>query len=57
MRRRWFLAVLMLLALALGGCRLHPSKSDTCVGEPGEAGGGVSTCTRPPPTQFGQLGQ
>jgi hypothetical protein len=26
------------------------------VGEPGEAGGGVSVCTQPPPSQFNQLG-
>jgi hypothetical protein len=46
----------LLLVLLLGGCRLS-SDSKNCAGEPGEAGGGVSVCTKPPPTQFNQMGQ
>ena len=42
--------------LALSGCQLRNDTSN-CAGEPGEAGGGVSVCTRPPPTQFNQMGQ
>jgi hypothetical protein len=50
------LAVLALLAVVLGGCQLN-NDNKNCMGEPGEAGGGVSVCTKPPPTQFNKLGQ
>jgi len=50
------LTALTLLAVVLAGCQLN-NDNKNCVGEPGEAGGGVSVCTRPPPTQFNQMGQ
>ncbi len=51
------LVVLVLaLTVALSGCQLR-NDSSNCAGEPGEAGGGVSVCTRPPPTQFDQMGK
>jgi len=50
------LAALALLAVVLAGCKLS-NDNNNCVGEPGEAGGGVSVCTKPPPTQFNQMGQ
>ena len=49
--------VLGVLILVLTGCQLH-SDNKKCVSEPGgAAGGGVSVCTKPAPTQFSQLGQ
>jgi hypothetical protein len=48
--------LVVLLTLLLAGCRLT-SDSKNCAGEPGEAGGGVSVCTKPPPNQFNQMGQ
>jgi hypothetical protein len=56
MRMSSSLAVLALLVVFLPGCQLR-NDSNNCVGEPGEAGGGVSVCTEPPPTQFDQLGK
>lgn len=56
MRLSSSLALLVLVVVLLPGCQLK-SDSNNCVGEPGEAGGGVSVCTEPPPTQFDQLGK
>ena len=46
-----FLAALGMLLAVLTGCSLSKDTKG-CATEPGEAGGGVSVCTRPPPTQF-----
>jgi len=57
MRRLSSLGVLAVLILVLTGCQLH-SDNKKCVADPGgAAGGGVSVCTKPAPTQFSQLGQ
>jgi hypothetical protein len=56
MRRTSLLAALALLAVVLAGCKLS-NDNNNCVGEPGEAGGGVSVCTKPPPSQFNKMGQ
>jgi hypothetical protein len=49
------LALVALLLALVAGCQLK-NDNKNCVGEPGEAGGGVSVCTQPPPSQFNQLG-
>ena len=54
MRISPYVGVLALL-LVLTACSLS-NENKNCVGEPGEAGGGVSVCTKPPPAQFSQLG-
>jgi len=56
MRRSWSLAALALLILVLTGCQLHDTNK-SCANEPGVAGGGTSVCTKPPPSQFNQMGQ
>ena len=45
------LAALGMLLAVLTGCQLSKDTKD-CASEPGEAGGGVSVCTRPAPTEF-----
>jgi hypothetical protein len=56
MRAGWHVAVLVLLVVLLGGCQLKKSSSN-CVNDPGVVTGGTSVCTKPPPTNFNQLGQ
>jgi len=56
MTRTAQLAALLLLVVLLAGCQLKKSSSD-CTSDPGLVGGGTSVCTKPPPTQFKQLGQ
>ena len=50
------LAALLLVVVLLAGCQLKKSSSD-CTSDPGLTTGGTSVCTKPPPTQFNQLGQ
>ena len=54
MRRSWPVAALLLLVL-LTGCQLE-KKSNDCVNQPGLTTGGTSACSKPPPTDFNQLG-
>jgi hypothetical protein len=48
-------AVLWLLAVLLTGCQLD-KKSNDCVSQPGLTTGGTSVCSKPPPSDFNQLG-
>jgi hypothetical protein len=48
--------VVGVLGVVLGGCQLKKSSND-CASDPGLTTGGTSVCTKPPPTQFNQLGQ
>ena len=50
------LAALGMLLAVLTGCQLSKDTTD-CASEPGEAGGGVSGGTRPPPTEVDPMGK
>jgi hypothetical protein len=56
MRRVCALGALLVVLLA-SGCSLKKNDS-SCVSDPSGLGGsGATVCTKPPPTQFTQLGQ
>ena len=55
MRRALVLA--LLAAVLLGGCSLKKNDSGCAADPAGVGGSGTVVCTRPPPTQFNQLGQ
>ena len=48
--------LVVLMGVVLCGCALKKSNSN-CSTDPGLTTGGTSVCTKPPPSNFNQLGQ